>query len=109
MGLDYRTWYELTKWGKTSQMIKLILVLVTIFPINRDLDYKTNFYYRANFVDIYCEDINEQGCVHRDQYDWIFFCNGFICDEHTGDQIPEDCTIASIENNKCRYGILNDS
>ena len=69
----------------------------------------SNYHYWNNYHNIYCEEVNEQGCVHRDEYDFIYFCNGAICDDHDLTSIPEDCTINSIENNECRFGVLSDN
>jgi len=71
----------------------------------------SNYYYWANYNQIYCEDIpGSSDCEHRDHYDWISFCNGYVCtDDHSEEIIPEDCTIASIEVGACRYGVLSDS
>jgi len=72
----------------------------------------SNFHYWANYNQIYCEDLSPTAipgdCQHRDVNDWIFFCDGFICDEHDITTIPEDCTILSIESGQCRYGVLVD-
>ena len=73
----------------------------------------SNFHYWANYNQIYCEDLSPTAipgnCQHRDDHDWIYFCDGFICDEHDESVIPEDCTILSIEAGQCKYGILSDS
>jgi len=74
----------------------------------------SNYYYWANYNQIYCEDlpnnVDPGNCEHRDQHDWIFFCNGFVCtDEHSIEIIPEDCTIATIEAGECKFGVIDDS
>lgn len=70
-------------------------------------DVYSNPLYWANYNEIYCEDVpGTNECVHRDEYDWIFFCDGHVCTEDDVDVMPEDCTIESIEAGACRYGIL---
>jgi hypothetical protein len=67
----------------------------------------SNHIFWKNYETIYCEDVTTTNeCVHRDKYDFIYWYNGEIVDEHDDSIIPEDCTIESIEAGLCRFGIL---
>ena len=48
---------------------------------------------------------NQEEIYEHEHGDYIFWCNGEICNEHNDDVIPEDCTILQIEQGNCKFGL----
>ncbi len=75
-------------------MWSMIIALGMNFGWGNHTTYSSPHFWN-NYAEIY---------EHGDE-EYIFFCNGYICDEHDDSVMPEDCTIESIEAGDCRFGL----
>ena len=68
------------------------------------------YIYGVEYGEKFCEDYEVENqpydCQHQPGlYTWYYFCGGVECTDHDDSTIPEDCTLESIENGQCRFGL----